>query len=109
LHISIASTAGRRWAPTQPAALVDETAVGDGEDPGAELLLAALEVGDPREHSKEHLVGQIIGLARPLHPQVTDNRAGELVEEPLEGPSRIGLGGTQDVSEGDVGGQASVH
>ena len=83
------AVAGLHRTVPQPAALVDETAVADGEDPGSEVGLVALEVGDTGEGPEEDLADEILGLSRPLHPQVTSNRSRQLVEEPLEGPPAL--------------------
>ena len=56
---------------------VDELAVGDGEDPGAEAGFVAGEVAQMVEDPQEHLAGQVLGLAGAVRPQVAGDAPGE--------------------------------
>ena len=89
----------RRRAPPAAASLIGEAAMGDGEDPGAELLLSALEPAEAGEDPQEDLVDQAVGVLGSLRPQITGHGAGQVVVEPLEGPGRVGPGRGQNIVE----------
>ena len=79
--------------------VVDEPAVGDGEDPGAQRVLGAAEPGQPGEDADEGLAGEVVGLDGAVQAQVTGDRRGQVAVEHLERPAGPGLRGGEDVVE----------
>ena len=70
--------------------------MGDGEDPGSELALVALEGRQVAEHSEEDLAGQVVGLAAALQPEIAHDHRGQGQEDPLERPGLASARRDQD-------------
>lgn len=73
--------------------------MGDGEDPGTELLLVAVEAVQGTEGPQEHLVGAAVGIVEPHPSKVGGHGLTEPREEALEGPSLAGAGGIEHGGE----------
>ena len=78
-----------------PAAFVQQPSMGDGEHPGAEARLVALEAVQVAKYGQEDLARQILGLGAALQPQVAGHHRGEGREEALQRPGRAILRGHQ--------------
>jgi hypothetical protein len=90
--------------PTLHAAvLVDQDPTRDGEHPSDEPGLIAAEVRKVAEHTKEHLAGDVFGIASPLDAQPAEHASSHRVVQlfvrglrPAAGPGkrvRKGIGG----------------
>lgn len=90
---------GRRPVPDGTPTLVDQPAMSNREDPGAELLFGALEGAQPREDTEEGLAGEVLGFGRALQAQVAGDGRGEVSIETLESPRRARARRVEDLVE----------
>jgi hypothetical protein len=73
--------------------------MGDHEDPGSELSLAALEAPKAPNDLEEHLPGQIVRLGCTVQGEITNHRGSEISVD--QSPSPVGPqpGSLQDICE----------